>query len=119
MAEKKKQKMMVLLEIKNEFNQPSLLYMLLFEESSKVRLSICKTISAILDGYHNDKLLLTIDGEKLEKTKIDPFKSISHQIYQIFKNLSIGVLIALLIESDEIFANHVLRVKLKFLFHIK
>lgn len=101
---------MVLLDIKQEFNDPNLLYLLLFEDSNKIRLSVCKAISALLDGYHNDKLLLTIDGEKLEKSKIDPYSSKSHEFYQFFKNLSLGILISLQVEIDESFVNHLLRV---------
>lgn len=78
MSELKKKRQMQLIELKSDFNEPSLLYLLIFEDSSKIRLSVSKAICSILDGYHNDKILLTIDGEKLEKTKIDPFKSISH-----------------------------------------
>ena len=109
-VDKKRAKNMQLMEFKNDFNEPNLLYLLLFEESSKIRLSVCKAIAAILDGYHNDKLLLTIDGEKLEKSKIDPYKSISHQLYQVFKNLSLTIVVGILVEYDEGFLNHLLRV---------
>jgi hypothetical protein len=60
--EKRNKRAYHLLEFRNDFNEPTLLNLLLFEENSKVKLSVCKTISAILDGYYGDKLLLTIDG---------------------------------------------------------
>jgi len=121
--EKRKRKTTYLYEFRNDFNEPTLLHLLLFEENNKVKISICKAISAILDGYQGDKLLLTIDGnpflifffvhsigEKLEKTKIEPYKSISHQIYQIFKNLTLAVTISILLETEETTLNHLLRV---------
>jgi len=60
--EKRKRKTTYLIEFRNDFNEPTLLHLLLFEENSKVKISVCKVIAAILDGYQGDKLLLTIDG---------------------------------------------------------
>ena len=48
-------------QLKDEFNETSLSYLLLFEENNKVRLSVCKAISSILDGYHNEKLFMSLD----------------------------------------------------------
>jgi len=89
----------------------------LFEDSSKIRVSVCKALSAILDGYHNERILLTIDGERLEKQKIDPYKSISHQIYQIFKNITLSITVGLFLEHDEAFVNHLLRLAATMVLH--
>ena len=77
--------------IREDFSDATLLNLLLFEENNKVRLSICKAISAILDGYHSEK-------------------SGADSATQVFKNLSFGVTIAVLFEDDEAFFNHLLRV---------
>jgi len=94
-----------------EFNENSLLYLILFEENHKVRLSVCKAIASILDGFQNEKNMLLID-EKSKETKIDNLRANSQQTCQIFKNLANVVLITLLIEDDECFFNHLLRVTL-------
>lgn len=52
-----------LYDIKNDLNEPTLVYLLVCEENQKVKLAICKTISTILDGYSGDKILLTIDSK--------------------------------------------------------
>lgn len=109
-SQKLKKKETCLDLLKDEFNEASLSYLLLFEENNKVRLSVCKAISSILDGYHNEKLFMSLDCEKIEKVKSDCCKSLQYQTYQIFKNLASSVVIAVLIEEDEAFFNHLLRV---------
>jgi len=117
LPEKRNKRVTHIFDFRNDFNEPTLLNLLLFEANSKVKLSVCKTLAAILDGYQGDKLLLTIDGAKLEKTKIDPYKSISHQIYQNFKNLSFAVCIAIMLETDETVLNHLIRLASTILSH--
>ena len=91
--QKHKKKEASLDQIREDFSDATLLNLLLFEENNKVRLSICKAISAILDGYHSEKSLSGVDT-----------------VSQVFKNLSFGVTIAVLFEDDEAFFNHLLRV---------
>jgi hypothetical protein len=105
------------IQLSNDFNEPNLLYLLLFDENNKVRLSVCKVVSVILESYQNDRLLLALDGEKLEKTKIEPYRLIHHQIYQTFKNLTTVIVIAILIENDENFVSHLLRLAVTLLSH--
>ena len=100
----------ILLENKINFSIPSLLYLLIFDDNTKIKSSICKTIITILDGVQADKLLITMDGEKLEKIKLDPYKSLSHQLYQIIKNLNLTILFALYLESNQSVFNQLLRV---------
>jgi len=60
--EKRNKRVTHIFDFRNDFNEPTLLNLLLFESNTKVKLSVCKTLAAILDGYQGDKLLLTIDG---------------------------------------------------------
>jgi hypothetical protein len=60
---------------------------------------------------------MALDGEKLEKAKIEPYRSISHQIYQTFKNLTTVIVIAILLETDENFVGHLLRLTISLLSH--
>ena len=62
-SEKSKRKQAYWEEVKEDFNEASLVNLLLFEENSKVRLSVCKTIAAILDGYY-DKSLFIANGKR-------------------------------------------------------
>lgn len=100
MSAKQKIKNSYLNKIKEEFTESSLVYMLLFEENNKVRLSVCKAISAVLDGCHNEKALLDLDNETNK----------NQNIYNMFKNLASCVIISVLVEDDETFFNHLLRV---------
>lgn len=61
LEQKLKKKETCLELLKDEFNEASLTYLLLLEENNKVRLSVCKAISSILDGYHNEKLFMSLD----------------------------------------------------------
>lgn len=61
-SQKQKKREAYLDQLRDDFNDASLLYLLLFEENTKVRLSVCKTIAAILDGYHNEKLIAGLDS---------------------------------------------------------
>jgi len=99
--------------IKEEFNEASLLYLILFEENYKVRLSVSKAIASILDGLQNEKITLHMD-EKSKESKIEAGKENSHQFCQIFRNLASVVLVTLLVEEDESFFNHLLRVTFLF-----
>ena len=65
--ERRNKRATLLIEFKSDFNEPTLLHLLMYEENTKLRISICKAISALLDGYSGDKLLLTIDGRLYEK----------------------------------------------------
>lgn len=95
------------------YSQPSLAWLLLFDESPKVRASVCKIIITIIDGIKVDNLLINIDGEKLDRSKLDPYKSIMHQVYQCLKNLNMNLLAALMVESDQFVLNQILKVSIK------
>jgi len=78
-----------------------------------VRLSVSKAIASILDGLQNEKITLHMD-EKSKESKIEAGKENSHQFCQIFRNLASVVLVTLLVEEDESFFNHLLRVTFLF-----
>ena len=71
-SEKLKKRQLYWDDIKEDYNEATLLNLLLFEENSKVRLSVCKTIAAILDGYY-DKSLLSINGFFVIKNNSHPY----------------------------------------------
>lgn len=64
----------------------------------------------IIDGIKVENMLMNIDGEKLDRSKLDPYKSVMHQAYQCLKNLNMNLIVALMTESDQFVYNQILKV---------
>ena len=94
------------------YKEPSLLFLLLNEKSSKVRINILNLVIQIVEGLPIKQWLAGFSAEKMEKhkDKKEAFLPISYQIFSSMRNLHWTLLILLLLEPDSQILCHILKI---------
>ena len=94
------------------YKEPSLLFLLLNEKSSKVRINILNLVIQIVEGLPIKQWLAGFSAEKMEKhkDKKEAFLPISYQIFSSMRNLHWTLLILLLLETDSQILCHILKI---------